>query len=126
MALSDRMHRLAWSQVQGVPKPRRRKRASAPGAVCMTPRTYSRRQLCGAAGALGLALTIPCAARAAGPSADVLARRRTWATPSESYTPFYELFESEVVRSGSWTSPLPDAGAPFEFSFEFDGRSYTL
>jgi CubicO group peptidase (beta-lactamase class C family) len=92
----------------------------------MTPRTYSRRQLCGAAGALGLALTIPCAARAAGPSADVLARRRTWATPSESYTPFYELFESEVVRSGSWTSPLPDAGAPFEFSFEFDGRSYTL
>ncbi|MEO5706442.1 MAG: serine hydrolase [Alteraurantiacibacter sp.] len=92
----------------------------------MTLAISSRRQFCCGAAALGLAWTVAPSLVAAAPSADILARRRAWTMPSDSYEPFYELFESEPVRSGSWISPLPDAPEPFDFTFEFDGRAYTL
>lgn len=91
----------------------------------MTTLINSRRDFCRGAGAVGLALAAP-PILAAAPSNDRLARRRTWAAPSDGYTPFYKLFESEVVHSGDWVSPLPDAAAPLDLSFEFDGRSYSL
>lgn len=92
----------------------------------MTLGNSSRREFCRGAGALGIALTAAPSASAAAPAADVLARRRAWAAPSDGYTPFYELFESEVVRSGSWISPLSEATEPFDLTFEFDGRTHTL
>ena len=92
----------------------------------MTLGNSSRRAFCRGAGALGLAFAAAPPVFAAAPAADVLARRRAWAAPSDGYTPFHELFESEVVRTGSWISPLPEATEPFDLTFEFDGRTYTL
>ena len=92
----------------------------------MTLGNSSRREFCRGAGALGLAFAAAPSVLAAAPAADVLARRRAWAAPSDGYTPFHELFESEVVRTGSWISPLPEATEPFDLTFEFDGRTYTL
>ena len=92
----------------------------------MTFAISSRRQFCYGAGALGLTLTMAPSLVAAAPSADILSRRRAWTAPSDGYTPFFELFESEPVRSGSRILPLSEATEPFDFTFEFEGRTYTL
>jgi CubicO group peptidase (beta-lactamase class C family) len=96
------------------------------GDFRMTFAVSSRRQFCGMAGALGIALTVAPSLASAAASTDVLSRRRAWTAPSDNYTRFYELFESEVVRRGSGISPLTGPAEPFDFTFEFDGRAYTI
>ena len=86
----------------------------------------SRRQFCRGAGAVALGMVTSPLLGAAGPAPDLLARRRTWAAPSEGYTPFHELFQSEAVPTGDWVSPLPRSVGSFDLDFEFDGRTYSL
>ncbi|MEP7350301.1 MAG: serine hydrolase [Sphingorhabdus sp.] len=89
----------------------------------MKPLNWSRRQFGLGASSLATLLLSGCASVQVSPGR--LAQRRIWAKPRDNYVPFYELFESEIVRKGTATSPLPE-GAKLDLTFEFDGRSYTL
>ena len=90
----------------------------------MSPIKCSRRHFALGTGSVGLALALPGCRSGTDP--ERLALRRNWAAPRNQYVPFYKLFESEIVRKGTETLPLPESAVRLDLSFDFDGRSYSL